>query len=288
MLKKLFVVSILFFVTSVWAWRPSGPVKIIVSQAVGGSGQEVAIRGIIPIIEQNNPGVSFLIEHHPGINGLTGINYFGQQLPNGQTMSINVVESLTLAAPAAYRSQLTTDLTQWVPVTTVAKSSLVFAVGINSPIKNSTDMVRYLKNNQRVNVGGNGSINLLTHTYLAQQLKLEQPRVQLINYNGPTQLLVDVANQNLDIATIGAPSAVALNNNKIRIIAHTGNDPLPGIESVPPINKLVPGLTLNVTWAIYLPPGTPADIADWYDIFIIRLFHVICKITDFFPGIFFF
>ena len=262
-MKKILTLVVLIYSTLSWAWQPSSPIKVIVGQAPGG-GNEVAIRGVIPIVEKNNPGVSFIVENHPGLNGVVGLNYFAEQKPDGQTILVNVAESSAITIPLLYQTQLHTDLEKYVPVTILAQAPLVIVVPITSSINTVPDLIAYLKNN-KVNIGVSGSVDFLVSSYIIKNLHLSTSKTQVINYNSPVPLSIAVANNDVNVGVMSVQGAKSLLGTKIRAIAHTGAGTIPGLEDVPAIKQYVPGLDINLTWAVFLPPRTSPEIVAWYD-----------------------
>lgn len=265
MLKRLLVLSILICSTSVWAWQPNGPIRVIVAGAAGGSTNELVMHAVGDIIQKKNPQVSFIIEGRPGLDGVVAMNYFGVQPPDGQTIFIQVIESTILVAPIAYRSQLQVDPEQYVPVTLLAHASAVLAVPNSSPAQNITDLVALLKNqNRNINIASNSITNLLVYNYLMQRLGVNPERVQLINYKSMNEAAVAVAAGQVDLGILTATATKPFVGTRMRLLAHTGNTAMPGMESVPSISQTIPGLIINKTLAVFLPPGTDSNIQQWY------------------------
>jgi tripartite-type tricarboxylate transporter receptor subunit TctC len=264
MLKKLIIsVALVFVITPSWAWQPSGPIHVVTGQTAG-SGNEVVMRGIADIIEKNNPGVAFVFEGHAGADGVNGVNYFSSQRPDGLTVLSNGIEAVAVAMPTFHRSQLRISTDQLVPVTMLANSPLAFFVAASSPIHTPKDLIAYLKTHDHVTIGANAAGNVLAIRYLMDKLKVDRSKIQIINYNNPTSMLIDVASADVNIGTGSISVIKSLAGTKIRIVAHTGDQPVPGAESVPAINQLVPGYNIGLHWSLFLPPGADQDIVDWY------------------------
>lgn len=265
MFKFLFCCLIAIASSESLAWQPTGPIKVIVGQGPGG-GNELAMRGIAPIIERNNPGVSFIIESRPGLDNVIAMNYFAEQKADGQTILVTVTETSFISAPVVYKSQIRVSPNEYVPVTMIARSPMAFIVPINSPIKTVPDLVAYLKDKtHKFNVGLSGSTNLLAYSYFINKLKLDPVRIQAINYNSPLAAALGVASKDLDMAIVSISSPKALIGTKVRLLAYTGNHAIPGLEEFPLMKQYVPGLSINASWSVFLPPGTPPDITAWYN-----------------------
>ena len=264
MLKHLFVTLVIGWSSLIYAWQPTGPIKVVVGQAPGG-GNELAIRGIIPIIERNNPGASFVVETHPGLDSVVAMNHFANQKPDGQTLLVTVAETSFIASPIAYKSQIQVDPNNYVPITTLAQGPLAFIVPIDSSIKDVPALIAKLRDkNNKFNIGISGSTNLLAYSYFIKNLNLESDRVQAINYNSPTAATLGVASKDLDLAIVSIASAKSLIGTKVKLLAYTSDRPIPGLEQYSLMRQYVPGLIINTSWSVFLPPGTSIDIVAWY------------------------
>ena len=66
-----------------------------------------------------------------------------------------------------------------------------------------------------------------------------------------------VAAGDLDAAIVSiATPKPFIDGGRVRMLAHTGDRVIAGLESVPQAQNSVPGLIMHVTWTAFLPPGT--------------------------------
>ena len=247
------------------AWVPANPIKVIVGQSIGG-GNEYALRGIAPTIEKANSNITFVVDHHPGADNVVALNFFAKQKPDGQTILVVNQETGFVAAPVAYRNQLQVDPMDFTFVTTIARAPMAFIVPENSPIKTVPQLIAFLQDkNNKFNIGISGSVNLLTYHYFINKIGVDRQRVQSIPYQSPMAASIDVAGGKLDMAIvpISIPRSL-IEAKKIRLLGHTGSVPVRGIETVPLMKTYVPGLEINASWSVFLPPNTTPEITKWY------------------------
>jgi tripartite-type tricarboxylate transporter receptor subunit TctC len=251
--------------TGAKAWTPPSTVKVIVGQSPGG-GNEFAFRGILPVLEKNNPGINFRFDHKPGLDNVVAMNHFANQPQDGSAILVVVQASGFVTAPTAYKKQLKTDPMNYTFVTTLAKSPMAFVVKENSRFRTVPQLTEYLKTpGTKFNVGISGGINLLAYSYFTNSLGISQELVQKINYKSPTEATVAVASGQIDMAIV--PMSVPkplIDAGKVRIIAHTGSSAVVGQESVPLMRDYIPNFVLDTSWTVFLPPGTQQNIVDWY------------------------
>ena len=48
---------------------------------------------------------------------------------------------------------------------------------------------------------------------------------------------------------------------KLKVIGVTSAQPSPAVPGAVPLNKFVPGYVQDINFALWAPPGTPADVA---------------------------
>jgi len=51
---------------------------------------------------------------------------------------------------------------------------------------------------------------------------------------------------------------------KLKLIGIANEQPLKGLERVPLMRTVAPGLSIHGCWNMVLPKGTPADVQAWY------------------------
>ena len=251
--------------TGAKAWTPPSTVKVIVGQSPGG-GNEFAFRGIHPILEKNNPGVNFIFDHKPGLDNVIAMNHFTNQPADGSAILVVVQATGFVTAPVAYKSLLKTDPMSYSFVTTLARAPMAFVVKDSSEFKTVPQLLAHLKKpGTKFNIGISGGVNLLAYSYLVDQLGASQDMIQKINFKSPTEASVAVAGGQVDMAIV--PMSVSkplIDAGKIRVLAHTGSAPVPGLESVTLMRDYMPKFVLESAWSVFFPPDTPKHIADWY------------------------
>jgi tripartite-type tricarboxylate transporter receptor subunit TctC len=262
---KYFLSFILTLIaTATWAWTPPSTVKVIVGQSPGG-GNEFAFRGIQPILEKST-SVNFLFDHKPGSDNVVAMNHFATQPADGTNILVVVQATGFVTAPVAYKSMLKIDPMSYSFVSTLARAPMAFVVRDNSGFKTVPQLLFHLrKSGTKFNIGISGGINLLAYNYFVDQLGVSQDMVQKINFKSPTEATVAVAGGQVDMAIV--PMSVPkplIDAGKVRILAHTGSSPVVGQESVALMRDHMPKFVLESAWSVFLPPGTPKHITDWY------------------------
>lgn len=250
--------------TSALVWEPPSTIKVVVGQSPGG-GPEFAFRGVTPMLEKNNPKTRFIIEHRPGMDNVVAMNHFAAQKPDGTSVLVLVQVSGMVVAPIAFKNYVKTDPMTYKFVTTIAKSPMAFIVHPNSEFKNIRtlmDQARDPKN--QINVGLSGSINQLAYSFFVERSAASVDVVKPIRFSSALEASIAVASGSVDVAIVPLGVAKALiDANKVKLLAHAGSSHIPGVQTAL-MKDHIPDFVLESAYSVFLPPGTPDVIVDWY------------------------
>lgn len=250
---------------SAWSWQPTKPIIAYIGYAPG-SGNEISFRGVAAEIERANPGVKFIIQNMPGADGVTSVNHT-YKLP-GDGYSLNVTGNLsTWVTNEAFNPELAQyKIDDLLPVLSLATSPQVIVAHPSSKITTAKEFVKYIHNPGRpVNVAIGSTVQYLIYGLVMTKSNGDKQQVRQIMYKGPMQALVDTAGGQTEFGmmplSVAAPQIRA---GKVRLIALTGTQRLPGFEKADVMNEVLPGVVVNAMWNITLPKSTPPEIVDWY------------------------
>jgi len=153
------------------------------------------------------------------------------------------------------------------PIANIARSPLAFWAHPSSNINTPEEFVAAIKNKDRslmVAIGGAG--HKLAVEYLVDRISASgTDNLQTVAYKGPAQALLDVMGGHVEFGV--TPVAVGYSHvqaGRLKLIGIADTRPLPGLESVPLMSRVVPGLSIHGCWNLVLPPGTPPEIQAWY------------------------
>jgi tripartite-type tricarboxylate transporter receptor subunit TctC len=238
-------------------WKPTQPIRVIIGQ-LPGSGNEVVFRKVAQLVTDRT-GANFIVENHPGLDGALAWNTLGARSADGYHITVQAMETSLVALPIQYPRQLTTDPRQAILVTPLASTPEIFAVGKDSPIKTLDDL-RHAYQTKKLNVGISGSGAVIAQGLFMRDVKGNSESVQSIPYKSIPTNLTDLIGGSLDVSVVPAAGARQLAEaGKIRIIASADSTPLPTKLPV----KLI-GFEAKVTYALFLPAGTPPEVVNWY------------------------
>lgn len=259
------ILAILFLIPSLaLAWQPTKPIRVIVPSAPGAF-IENSFRIVSKIIEEQNPGVSFVIMNRPGADGVIATNQIMEADPDGHTVATASQMSTFVTQDIFQRNMKRYSHDTFVVPVLPTRSPLAIVANADSDVRTPKEFLSKLATTQApVNVAIGGGPHKLTYEYIMD--RAPNKNVRSIAFQGPLQAVTGVASDsNIEFGIM--PLQVAwpmIQSGKVRVIAITADRPLALHPDIPLIKNWVPGLEVSAGSALLLPPGTPKDITDWY------------------------
>lgn len=261
-MKKLLLLLLLIS-TSAMAWTPSKQINVIIPFAPG-SGNEASFRLVATKIEKEK-NVSFVIHNMPGADGNIGMNHFVEQPADGTWIAAPSCQNSFLAE-ALWPESMRYNPAELTPITTLAKSPVVFIANRQSSINSPTDLVKAIKTNQRPLFFAVGAANhKLVFAYLLDKLSVTNKNVSIVPYKSPGVAAMDVGGNHVELGIVSLSIAKNLSDSgKIKIIGIAGEEPISGFETISLMKDTVPGLVSNACFDLVLPPKTTPEIQKWF------------------------
>lgn len=217
-------------------------------------------------------GTTVIVENRPGAGGAIGAEAVARGEPDG---SILLFSSNSFTTNAAITSKLPYDMTKsFVPVSMIARTSMIVVVNANSPYKTLTQAIEAMRDPKlKLNYGSAG-VGSLAH--IATELFHSQAGTTALHvpYKGVSNAITDMMGDNIQIM-ISTVASVGeqIKAGKLRALAVTSLDRSKTMPEVPSVAEYVPGYTAEAWWGVFAPGGTPKPIVD-------RLNLVIRTITE--------
>ncbi|SHH24527.1 Bug family tripartite tricarboxylate transporter substrate binding protein [Pollutimonas bauzanensis] len=242
------------------AW-PDRPIQLVVPFPAGSSPDTLARAIAEPLAK--DLGQPVVVENKPGAGGNIGTRYASRAKPDGYTLLLTINGPI-VTAPALYKKTLGYDpMTDLDPISLVGTSPNVLVVPQSSPAANLQDFVRMAKEQPgALNYGsvGPGSSSHLGMAMLEHQAGI---KLQQIPYTGFPQIITSIIAGDIQagfmVPGVAMPQVKA---GKVRALAITSlesSDVLPGLPTM--ASQGYPGFE-SISWdAIFVPAGTPADVA---------------------------
>lgn len=178
--------------------------------------------------------------------------------------TVLVATSATLAiAPHLYR-KMEYGLQDFEPITMLAKYPMAMVVSANSPIHDLKEFVAYAKAHPgqlSYGMAGIGGTAHLVGKMVEQALGISMTGVP---YRGSAGMVPDLLGGRLDLYFDATAGALPLwKGGKVRILALTGAERMPGAESLPTFSESgYPNIVYYNTLSLVAPAHTPKSIVD--------------------------
>ena len=235
------------------------PVRIIVPFAPGGT-SDILARLISPKLSAAI-GQSVVIENKPGASGNLGADAVAKATPDGTTLLLTDLGSLT-TAPSLF-SNLTYNLEKdLAPVTMVMFGPYVLAVHESIPVKTAAELIAYAKANPgklAVANSGVGGANHITALVMQKELGVQFKHVP---YKGGAAATRAVVGGESGALINGASATLPFVINKQLIgLAVTGENRVPSSPDIPTFKEAkLPGGEFGTWQGIVVASGTPPAV----------------------------
>lgn len=258
-MKLLFTTCYLFLCTfslSVQSQNyPNKPVKIIVPFETG------APNSIARIIAQQlsiQTGQSFIVENHPGANGIIGTDLVAKSTKDGYSL---LLTSTSIAVIPSYYKKLSFNIfNDLSPITNIGKvDGLFIVVNTKLPVSNIKEFINYAKDkNNSVSYGspGNGNQMHIASALFNKQLHLDMVHIP---FKGAGPATVSLLGNQIQILLTTPPTVLQhIKDGKLKAIAYTGKTRSKFLPNVPTLLEQGISMDLDGGWfALFAPSGTP-------------------------------
>jgi tripartite-type tricarboxylate transporter receptor subunit TctC len=238
---------------------PNKPVRFILPFPPGGPTDMLG--RLIGQKMSENLGQPFVPENRPGAGGNVGMEIASQAPNDGYSI---VLTSPTFAiSPTLYKKMNYDPVKDFAPISLVAEIPQVLLVRPGLPVKSLAELVKYAKANPgklKFGSGGMGTTNHLASEYFKAVSGIDMLHVP---YKGSNQAMLATMSNEVDMVTIGIPSAMAhIQSGKVRALAVLSTTKrLPELPDLPTTREAgIDNFDFSIWYAILAPAGTPKEI----------------------------
>lgn len=240
---------------------PHRPIRLIIPQATGG-GSDTIGRYMAQRLGEAL-GQNFVVDNRPGAAGMLGAEIVKQAMPDGYTMLLCAIDTIT--APIVAQHKTLDGVRDFTPVTQLTQSPNIWLVGLSFPAKTMKEFVAAAKARPGQIDYASSGIGSMQH--LGAELLNKMAGIQLnhVPYKGGPPGLVDVIGGRLPSILSGTQGALPhIKAGKIRPLSVTTLKRLPALPDVPTAAEALGIKDYEATnWQGFLfPAGTPKAIAE--------------------------
>ena len=239
------------------AW-PDRPIKIIVSQAAGGT-PDIICR-IISDKLSDLLGQRVVVENRPGGANVVGAQAAAHAAPDGYTLFFATAAAL-VSNPHTYKTLPYDPVKDFVAVSMVAKNPFLILANPSVPANNLSELVAYDKANPgKLTFATDGQRNFsgILATWLN---KVSGANILQVPYATMPQGVQDTLAGRTQLTILAIPSAAPhVSRGALKPLAISWTKRLPLYPQVQSISETFPGVELTGWFVIVAPADTPADI----------------------------
>jgi tripartite-type tricarboxylate transporter receptor subunit TctC len=240
---------------------PNKPIRMVVAFAAGGS-TDIVARTVGQKLSEGL-GVPVVIDNRGGANGTIGSDIVAKSAPDGYTIMMGEVGSLAMA-PGLYPKLPYDPGRDFSPITLVARTPLLAAVRVDSPIKSLAELIRNARTNPgRLNYPSSGAGG---PNHLAGELFNLQANVKTthIPFKGGGPAVLSLVAGDTDFGLLSRVTIDSqLQSGRLRALAVASEQRLPNMPTVPTFAEAgLPGFTAETWFMVVAPAGTPQPIID--------------------------
>lgn len=239
------------------AW-PQRNITLIVSQAAGAS-PDVMARLIADRLTANlKQGV--IVENKPGGGNVIGSVAAAKATPDGSTFFFATSAAL-VNNPFLMKTLPYDPIKDFVPVALVTRSSQLFVVHPDLPVKTLPELIAYDKKDPgKLSVAVDSPRNLAGVTAQAFN-KQAGTNLVLVPYPNINSGVQDTLAGRVQVGVFSVSIVEALvRDGKLRAIASVADKRLSGFPDLPTSAETIPGFDMSGWFMVLAPAGTPAPI----------------------------
>jgi len=267
MLKKLLSILVVTLISTAQAFTPPKIATVTNAYAAGGSSHDLAMRKVASILERDNPrGVNFVVANRPGADEIVALNWFTKLDPQGDNLYAAADLVVFMTNEVWRPDQARYNPWEMEPVLNLVKSSYCVVAAASSDVNTPGDLIKKFQNTKTpINVGLVAAAHGIVFGYIMDKINGNGELIKTVQYKGTGTLATDVAGGVLEFAIMTATSAAPLvRAGKLKFVGFTSGQKITQFPDVPLFKDTLPGLVLNASNSLFMPPGTPREQVEYY------------------------
>ena len=237
---------------------PSQPLHVIVSQAAGGT-PDIICRLVMDRLSRAI-GEQIVVENRPGGGNVIGAQAAARSRPDGYTLFFATAAAL-ITNTYTFKSLPYDPLKDFVPIAMVAEGVFLVLSHPGVPATTLPELFALAKADPtKLSFATDGPKNF-SGMIAAWLNKLGGTQIPQIPYSTMPQGIQDTIAGRVQLTILALPSArSAIESGKLRAVAVTSLQRLPGYERVPTVAETFHGFNFTGWMMLVAPTGTPAGV----------------------------
>jgi tripartite-type tricarboxylate transporter receptor subunit TctC len=236
---------------------PSRPIRIVVPFPAGGS-TDIGAR-IIGEHLSRSLGQQVYVENRSGANGNIGIEAAAKSAPDGYTILVGT--DTTSSNPHVYKMSIDV-LQDLVPVVQLSRQPLVLAAHPSLGVNSVADVVALAKQQPGLRYATGSGLGA-QHMVVQWFAQIADIKLEHVPYRGGGPAINDLIGGHVKLGSLGSsPLIPHYKAGTLRLLAQSSAARSPGLPDVPTYQEAgIKGLVLDQWLGVFVPAGTPTDIA---------------------------
>ena len=241
------------------AW-PTKPVRLVVPFPAGAAPDVIA--RLLAERLQAQWSQTVIVDNKPGAGGITGMAALVQSAADGYTLGFVPAAVATLTPHLFKNPQFDLDK-QLVPVGAVGLSPMMIVVPQASAVTTLADLIAAAKSQPgKLNFAA-AQTNSLPHLTGEMLGKATGTSFYAVPYSGSAAATTALLSGEAALTVDGLPALTQyVKAGKLRALAVTSRERLPGFEAVPTARETVPGFESVGWFGLFAPTGSPAAVVE--------------------------
>ena len=239
---------------------PERPIKLIVTQAAGGT-PDILARIVTEEVGKRIGG-SFVVENRPGGGNVVGTQAGARSAPDGYTFLWATAAAL-VTNPYTFKALPYDPFKDFVTVGKVAEGPFMLLAHPDVPANDLPGLIAHAKANPgKLNFATDGAKNF-SGMIAAWINKLGGLDIAQVPYSAMPQGAQDTIAGRVQLVVLAVPSARPLMEaGKLKALATSMPKRVPGLEKIAAVAETFPGFDLTGWMVLSAPAGTPPAIVD--------------------------
>jgi tripartite-type tricarboxylate transporter receptor subunit TctC len=234
---------------------PSKPIRVIVNQAAGGTG-DISTRTLVTALKKQL-NASIIVENVTEAGGVKGVTDVYNAKPDGYTL-------LCMFLPRSVQQEVLLkpryNLREMTPIANFRRGAFVLVVGKNSPYKDYESFLEASK--KRPMTVGMSGLGSATHLQAVRLADVSGAKFEIVPFQGTAPAEAAVIGGHIDAAITPSDSALLSLDNLTILVTPTA-DRLADAPDVPSITEFgFEDAAVSFYQGIMAPPGLPEDIRE--------------------------
>ncbi len=239
---------------------PTKPVHLIVPFPPG-TAPDIASRLMAEKLSQGWKQ-QMVVENRPGAGGIPGMSAFIRTAPDGYSFAVVPATVVTLTPHLFKNPQYSID-TDVTPVAILATGPFIVAVNPGIGVNSLDDLLKMARAQPgKVNFAP-PTLNTTPHLAGEVLAMLAGVKFYPVPYNGSVPAVTATITNESQFTIDGVPALASnIKAGKLKAIAVTSKDRIPGFENVPPVAETFKGFEAIGWFAVLAPAKTPAAMVE--------------------------